>query len=304
MKNVKLLLGLIAIVSLGMFMGCEDTAEGDLSPDISLKAGADYYVSGTTVAPGSLIKFGVTVTANAESGKKIQNVRVTRTFNNSPTVVVDTSLNEDTFVQDWILTARNEAGEENIKIEAFDKDNESAEISFNIVTDAGLTKSLISHDITLGAQNSATGSFCASFEGEVYTITELKDGNEYANVDIVYYYGATNKSALFSPKSIADNSITWSGSVPTENWGTPNETLFNKVSAADYNDATYTSVETLGMSGDLHIANGGRSPVDGLKSGDAYAFKTADGKYGVLSVTSVSGENDGTISFTVKIQED
>jgi hypothetical protein len=52
------------------------------------------------------------------------------------------------------------------------------------------------------------------------------------------------------------------------------------------------------------LANGGDTPIEGLAIGDAYAFKTADGKYGIFSVTAVAGTNDGTIGFTVKIQDE
>jgi hypothetical protein len=304
MMRKQLFLGLAFVSLAGLFVSCGDSTTDPQPPSISLKAGGDYYVANTSVAPGELIKFGVTVTANATSGKKIQNVTVTRTFNNNPDVIVDSSINEDIFVADWEIYASDAAGTETITIVAEDKDAETAEISFTIVTDAGLTKSLLTHSITLGAQDNVTGSFCASFEGTVYTITELKNGSKYADVDIIYYYGATNKSALFSPKAIVANDITWGGAVPVANWTTQNETKFRKAVAVDYNDATYNSVAALGTLADLDLANGGGSPIAGLAVGDYYAFKTADGKNGVFSVNAVSGEAAGTISFTIKIQED
>ena len=138
----------------------------------------------------------------------------------------------------------------------------------------------------------------------MYTVGELKTGSNYADVDIIYYYGATNKNALFSPKAIVDADISWSGLLPVDNWTTVNETKFVRISTSDFNNATYYTVRTMGTPADLDIANGGDDPVEGLVSGDAYAFKTADGKYGVFSITDVTGTNEGTISFTIKIQDE
>jgi hypothetical protein len=45
-------------------------------------------------------------------------------------------------------------------------------------------------------------------------------------------------------------------------------------------------------------------PIEGLATGDAYAFKTANSKYGAFKITEVTGTNDGTISFAIKIQDE
>lgn len=63
-------------------------------------------------------------------------------------------------------------------------------------------------------------------------------------------------------------------------------------------------LNTLGAQADLDFANGGDTPVEGLAAGDASAFKTADGKYGIFSITAVTGTNDGTIALTIKIQDE
>ena len=94
-------------------------------------------------------------------------------------------------------------------------------------------------------------------------------------------------------------------SLPGTKEGTAlNETKFRKAAAADFDNATYNSVATLGALADLDFANGGDTPIEGLAVGDAYAFKTADAKYGIFSVTAVTGTNEGTIGFTVKIQDE
>jgi hypothetical protein len=109
---------------------------------------------------------------------------------------------------------------------------------------------------------------------------------------------------LFSPKAIVDNDITWGVLLSISSWTAVNETKFKKAAVTDFDNATYSTVETLATSADQDIANGDRDPIDGLAVGDAYAFKCDDGKYGILSITTVTGTNDGTISLTIKIQDE
>jgi len=189
-----------------------------------------------------------------------------------------------------------------VKIVATDKDNQTASKSIDVTV--GVSGTLKAEDtFVLGAQDNSTGSFYASLDGSVYTITQLKDGNHYSKIDLIYYVGATNKEAIFSPKAIVDNNITWGSSVATANWGTPNATKFKLAAAADYTDATYASVQTLGSDAALDLANGGDSPIVGLKVGDVYSFKTAGGKYGVFKVNAVTAGAANTITLAVKVQE-
>jgi hypothetical protein len=288
----NLLLGFAVISVLGLLISCAEDAQ---PPSIDVLDG--YYVSGTTVAPGAVVAIAVTATANATSAENITDITVTRGDNS---VFASETCNDATVTKQWNIPALGTDGTETITIVATDNAGETAEATVDIVT-AGALKQ---HDIVLGAQDNTTGSFCASFEGTVYTIGELKDGSNYADVDIIYYYGAANKSAFFSPKAIVDADISWGGLLPVSSWTTINETKFRKAAATDFDNATYYSVETLGAQADLDLANGGDTPIEGLAVGDAYAFKTTDGKYGIFSVTAVAGTNEGTISCTIKIQDE
>jgi hypothetical protein len=291
----KLLFSVLAFVSLvGLFVSCGEESQ---PPAIELTTGGGYYVSGTPVAPGAMVKIGVTASANETSLENITNITVTRGDN---TELASEACNDQSISKEWNITSLETDGTETITIVATDNAGQTAELTVDLVTDKALD--IVEHTVTLGAQDNVTGSFCASFEGTVWTTGELKSGDHYAEVDIIYYYGATNKSALFSPKAIVDNDISWGGLVPVANWTTANETKFVKATASDFTNATYYTVETLATAASLDIANGGDDPVEGLANGDAYAFKTADGKYGIFSISGVTGTNDGTISLSIKIQ--
>jgi hypothetical protein len=293
----NLLLGFALISMVGLLSSCSKDAQ---PPSIEVLTGSGYYVSGTAVAPGAVVTVAVKATANTSSAENIKSLKVLRGDNSEyASEVFDAA----TVTKEYAITALETAGTETITITATDNAGETAEAYVDIVTDEALAGSLKTNTIVLGAQDNTTGSFCASFEGTVYTVGELKGAGNYADIDIVYYYGATNKTALFSPKAIVDADISWGGLLPVNSWTTINETKFIKAAAIDFDNATYHSVATLGALADLDIANGGDAPIEGLAVGDAYAFKTADGKYGIFSVTDITGTNEGTIGLTIKIQE-
>jgi hypothetical protein len=300
MKKLTFLLGLGAICAAFLFNACTDevnpapTITFDEASPIVLAAGVtSVTLTGTIVAEAKLKEVVVTKTMGlSETQLGTYNDFSSGTFTSTDDINVNFRYDVDGITENTT-----------IKFTATDKDDQISSQSIEIqVTALGL----ITHSgIELGAQNNATGSFFASFEGNIYTTGELKDGNHYDDIDIVYYFGASNKQALFSPWSIVDNDISWSGLVPVANWGdSPNQTMFKKATEADYNDATYTSVQELAVGANLDYANGGEEPPDGLDVNDVYIFVTADGKYGIFKVTAVGASNSDTITIDVKIQEE
>ena len=198
-----------------------------------------------------------------------------------------------------MYTVENITKDVKIKIEATDKDNQTVAKYFEIKLNTNQTQNLKTYTVSLGAQSNVTGSFLIASQGSVFTIKEVKNNSAYSSIDIIYYYGATNKCALFCPKSIVDNNITWDGNLPTSNWGTtPNVTIFKKVTSNDFDNATYSNVSS------LITENDNNKIASDLKVGDVVAFKTQNGKYGILKVTSISSADaSGKITFTYKIQE-
>lgn len=302
MKKLNLFLGLGAISMAFLFHSCTEESVTYPAPTVSFDQTSPVVLEiGVTSA---------TLTGTIVAEAKLESVVISKTVGSTETsleTITEFESGEITTTDDVNYTFRYvlDGITENttLTIKATDKDAQFTSQSIDIeVTVLGL----ITHSgIVLGAQNNATGSFFASFEGNIYTVGELNSGSHYDEIDIVYYFGATNKQALFSPKSIVDNDISWGGLVPVANWGSsPNETLFKVATSSDYDDATYSSVESLADGASLEMANGGETPVDGLDVSDVYVFKTADNKYGILKVVSVGATNSDTITIDVKIQEE
>ncbi len=140
----------------------------------------------------------------------------------------------------------------------------------------------------MGDQTATTGSFAAAFDGTVYKLADV--AANYGKIDMIFYSGSTLGKFIAGPTDDQIQTITWSNAVNWANWNPKNDTKFGKVTAADFDGATYASVAAL---------TAGTTRVSSLANGDVVAFKTAAGKYGVFKVTALSTE----ITIEVKIQD-
>lgn len=289
MKKVIYSIGTIILASLLLFTAC--TNEDENGPEISFLNNVNEY----TVSPGSTYTIAGTITSEAGL-ETVKFYEVTST-GRTQKKLVDKFDNKNEFM--FMYTVENITQNITIEVEATDKNNTTASKYFYIKVSSGQTQNLKTYTVTLGAQNNATGSFLIASQGTVYTISQVKNNSAYNVIDIIYYYGSTNKCALFCPKSIVENNITWEGSISKESWGSnPNITIFKEVTTNDYENATYSSVAS------LINDNDNTKIASNLSVGSVYAFKTNNGKYGILKVTAISSTDAmGKITFSYKIQE-
>ena len=102
--------------TINLFTACSDDEEEeplDKTPTINFIGGGDYTSSDVTVPAGTVVKVGITATANTNSNAKLVKFKVTRTFNNVPETVIDSTLNNlSSFTYTRNIQARTEAGTE------------------------------------------------------------------------------------------------------------------------------------------------------------------------------------------------
>jgi len=273
MKKLNFLF--IAIMAMAIsFTSCKDDSEEIAAPVITIDqaspfalTSADALFTGQIVADGELaeVRFFIDGT---QKGDAVTDFTDKTKYDIRYTVVAPGA--------DFVF-----------KVEAKDKNDKVSYKEIDVTV--GSAGSLKSHDISLGDQNSTTGSFAASFEGTVYTASNAQANA--ASIDMVFYQGASNGSTIFSPMQAVADGITSFGSLGS--WSVKNDSKFVKAAAADFSDADYASVETLASSASSGKANQ-------LANGDVYGFKTLNGKHGVFKVTAL-GSNGITIS--VKIQD-
>ena len=289
--------------TINLFTACSDDEEEeplDKTPTINFIGGGDYTSSDVTVPAGTVVKVGITATANTNSNAKLVKFKVTRTFNNVPETVIDSTLNNlSSFTYTRNIQARTEAGTERWSFEITDKNNQSNSVALNITTQPVVN---IYTAILMGGQLNVTiGSFWSSVDNKVMKQAEaVLNQNQ---VDFLYFYGETNKATI-AATDVDQAAIAWNNIF--DNWTVKNATRFKKVSGINWNAVTEYD--------DALIAENATNLVDSranlLEVGDIVAFQTATtsanpGKKGLFKVMEIAGTvgNDRTITLEVKIQK-
>jgi hypothetical protein len=289
MKKINLfLLGLTA-VGITFFTSCgEEEASAppvitiDQASPVTASAGS-VTLTGEIDAEGKLdqVKLFI-VTANAET----QYGSAYTSFKSGDITTAD----DITYIFRFDVDGLTESC--SVKIEATDKENQtsSKSVQVNVATGAAIDEFTA---ILMGAQGSTTGSTLDAHTGTVYKLADATA----ADIDILYYYGSTNKATLVAPNDATVNGgsgdFSW-----TANWGTQNPTKFgmSSLSTSEF-DAMDDDTELAAISG-LSA-----SKVTDLGVNDVVDFITADGKKGALKVTALTAASDGTITINVKIQQ-
>ncbi|WP_338812318.1 hypothetical protein V9L05_13030 [Bernardetia sp. Wsw4-3y2] len=162
--------------------------------------------------------------------------------------------------------------------------------------------------ILLGAQaNTANGSFLDASTSAIYKLAEARTNS--ALIDIAYLQGSQSAGQGAVIGSLRDASIEQVYS--TSDWGTRNDTRFRNttLTKADFTaifdgsqlTTAYTngSEPSIGETGD--IKEGSASRVNKLAVDDVFAFRTADGKDGLVHVQQIVTGESGSITLNVSI---
>ena len=287
---LKLLFAFSAVALI--FSSCEQSTDPQ-PPTITL-AGGSYIDSDAEITVGSTFMIKVVATPNTETESKLVAFSATRTFENTPTTVIDTTLDKLTsFTYELVLSAQATTGTERIVIEVEDKDGEVAEAILNI-TYVGAPTTLSSFTtVLLGAQNSSEAS-CGSLEtGETFTISGGDASSNSASIDIVHYNGAKDV-ALYSPSNSDIQSVT---AYNISSWATINDT---KLSLTSLTAAQFDGIST---NVDLEAAGTPSGDAVGLlEVGDVVVFLTEGGKKGVFKVADVNDAANGSVTIDIKVE--
>lgn len=285
MKKLSMILMLALFAGLTVMTSCnkdDDDEPQDLRPEISFKGGANYISEDATLAINEAFTIGITASSNANSGKKIENFKLTRTFNNAIWYEWDTTINEAFFSIDVNMFAINVAGEERISLTVTDKDGQSNEVAVNITTEEIGVPVAKYTNITLGSFNDDNGSFYNSDENLVYSIADATTNS--AKVDFLFYLGATNGSSLAAP----DDTDAQTVYPDLAGWATNNATRFMD---SGMGSSEFDQIGNKYMFPDF---TGDASAMTQLSSGDVIMFKTANDKLGYIKINSINGRGDQT----------
>jgi len=301
MKKLSYLLGLFVVAGI-LFSACSKDEENLDPPSLSFLGGEyapgqDRIDSDATLTIGSEFVFGFTT--SKRSDKDIRRILVERKFENVSTItLMDSTVSTASFTIDLITFAYPTPGSEDFIVTVWDKGDKSSTISFTITTTPAASNITTYMDKVLGAQESTTGSSFASSDGSVYTIADAKENS--AEIDWMYFYGATNLATLAAPDD-SDAALVFHGEPNgLENWDTKNATRFKMttLNGADFN-AINSSIQLVAAATNPDPAE---TKINNLVPGQVLAFKTWDELYGLIRIDAVHVGDDGSIEFTVKIQ--
>jgi hypothetical protein len=296
MKKLSFLFAILVMASLPFFTSCsKDTTT--TPPTIMLNAGQGYTATDVTVPVNTELKVGVI--ANATSGK-LTNLKISQTINGIQSTLSDSTFAaKDALNQDFTISAPSVVGSLTLTFRITADDGEYAEAGFTITTTSAPIYTYTA--VLLGGQeNPNLGSFYSTGADSVMKLAAARQNS--AQIDLVYYYGTTNKSSIVA---VSDNQLQGVPSfVECATWPTQNETKFKLTSGVDWSTITDES-------GILaNATNLTETHINQLALGDIVSFVTAStssnpGKNGMYKVMAINGTGgaDRSITIEVKIQK-
>lgn len=299
MKKLCILFVLVAFIAASgiMISGCKKTENNP--PTITYTG----IVNGQSYFKDQVLTFTVTINSNDGDLKTLTinpiNVLPPTVVATVPTDVIDpvattSPLNFKSGNHSISITFNanlNTAGQVTLQFVVTDSNDETAQATVVITV---IQPNIVAHSLELGDQASATGSFGASYEGEVYTLTQAS--SNYAKIDIIYFYNTTFGDAFYSPDDSDIQNETWGGVIDWANWTPKNSTRFTYITDTnfDFANATYADIITAAAGATDYKA------ID-LQIGNVFGFITTNDRYGILRITNISGTVGGTVQFDVKI---
>jgi hypothetical protein len=284
-----------------VFTSCnKDEVTDPQIPSIKFVGGSDYTSTDISYPTNTPFKVGITANANATSGSKLVKMLVTRTFNNVPTTVLDSTINVANFYFEDVFYTSPIVGNERWAFKVTDAAGESNEISFNITTTEVVS---IYTAILMGGQSNLNiGSFWSSVNNTVYKQADAKLNQN--KVDLVYFYGTTNLATIAAPDETVLGDVWTSGYFA--DWTIRNATRFKKTTGVNWDAITTTSDDLINE----NATNLTLSMTNQLQVGDIIAFETAStsayaskkGLFKVMEITGTTG-TDRAITIEVKIKK-
>jgi hypothetical protein len=284
MKKFKFLFAAL-ILSAGAFVSSctDDTTETDPGPSLTLKGGAGYTSVDANIEIGTTIKVGVIGGKSSVSGNKLTHFKCVFTSNNVPTILLDSTLNSDTF--DWEIELEfNSTGTGIISFELTDKGSMKNSKSFNITVQGPETKKY--SNVELGSWNDAIGSFFATSEGIPYNVTQTSTvpANQ-AKIDFLFFKGVTYFNTIASPDDVDANTIS---DLKLNLWTTKKQTRFNTTSLTA---AQFDAIGTNYVFPNFDFGSQ-TTKATALEKNDVILFKTEGGGIGLIKIVDVYAKGD------------
>lgn len=306
MKRISsYLFSLLAFASLSLLTSCGE----DVEPTAELPAATgtvqinflNYPGTGDVTinaAAGDVLAVAVEVQKTA-GGNRPQKLRVyeTMTKNTRGTQVgsdIDLRNTDDAQIKNVNYTVPTGSGPVYLY---FEVDESASAFSRKMMTiNIGGTAGVSSYsNLTLGAQTNAAPSRISSATGQLYKACDA--AANMSDIDITYAYIGTAATILSNPerevKGLSTQATGCGDDAPSNTSGGPN-TVFVKTTTADFNNATDATLTALTFTGAPESV--------AVAKNDVIAFRTEDGRNGLIRVDDLTAGVAGTIRISVKVQ--
>lgn len=294
MKKVNYLFAILLIASAPFFTSC-GTDEETTPPQILFNAASGYTTGDVTVPANSAIKIGIIA-----NGTSSDLSRFTFTQSGSTTPIVDSAISVKQYIQNFNLITAPVAGSVKLTFKVTQKDGETSELSLTIITSAPVGGPIKNHTAKiLGSyDNNTYGSSFGSADGTVYKMADAK--TNAAKIDWMYFYGSANQATIASPNDPTAATVFSDATNGLQTWSVRNDTRFQIVTLPTGLtwDAITTDKEIIPLA-----TGASATKVATLSAGKYVSFNTVSGKMGLIRIEAVTGLADGTITYSVKVQQ-
>lgn len=278
MKKLSFLL-IAFLAGIILLSSCNKDEETLGPPTINFIGGEGYIDGDATIPVNSFFKMGIAASANAESGKELSTLRLTRAVNGTTFIDTTYTINESMFNADFTFNAQAAGITETITFTLTDKADKTASISANITSEAAGVAVTKNTDVLMGSHNDDNGSFYSTVNKLVYNIADASANQ--ADIDFLFYLGATNGSTIASPADEDANTV-----YAITDWTTKNATLFTDT------ELTAEAFDAIGAEYVFPEFTGDLTDINNLEAGSVIMFKTVGDKLGLIKVNQINGRGD------------
>lgn len=285
---------------------CTPEENDDVKPSMTFSADNGGIIADKTVDQEDALLFKISAIQNPNTKKNLQSLTIKSFKDNLPNIDTTVTINAESYLGTFNFTATNEpVKEEKFTFTLTDKAGETETKTITITTTAGIVPNPISSHIDvimLGAQSNLDyGSYLDAHEGTVYEMTPAIASPE--KIDMIYFYGQNatlnNNATLASPTDVTVNGTSGNLALAT-GLTTKNKTIFEAT------DITVAEFDAMEDDRDFPTSVTDVTKANNLANNDVIAFKTFDGKIGLIKIKAITitgASSSSTMTIDVKIQK-
>ena len=292
------------IASIGLFTSCDDEDADPILPTISL---IEISNNAIEIEEGEVLAISFTIGEGESKIKEVlvkEGAGVLAKYSDSSKV----SLSNNARI-DFVYPGTVVAGTKKITITVIDRNDNSTEREITVVINAPASP-ISSYTAVLlytpGQDQQSGTEKCALSTATGTTYTRAEGKADPAKIDILYVYGATTGATFTCPADAGASTGLALVFSDVNTWTTKNYTKFVSTSGVTF--ANLDTPEALqevfdnGTAADKGVTAYADGRITGVAANAVVGFKTADGKYGVIRVVSISGTNNPGDSITIEVK--